>query len=134
MDNMISKYPTLKVFRNGKVQRYEYRGQRSVDAFTNFVRQQMKSSLNEYTNKDEFKPDVSEHNNDNVIQCYIVDCYSLLIRTLFKNNQIQLISDFAIVVFLVVLVFTHCESNVEYFEKRYLIGYIVSTPWLQGGL
>jgi len=77
MDNMISKYPTLKVFRNGKVQRYEYRGQRSVDAFTNFVRQQMKSSLNEYTNKDEFKPDTGKRTIVGYFESKLSDQYKV---------------------------------------------------------
>jgi len=48
LENQISKYPTIKVFRNGKPQRFEYRGQRSVDAFSKFVREQMKPSWREF--------------------------------------------------------------------------------------
>uniref|UniRef100_UPI00358F539F endoplasmic reticulum resident protein 44 isoform X2 n=1 Tax=Myxine glutinosa TaxID=7769 RepID=UPI00358F539F len=36
----ISKYPTMKVFKNGRMMRKEYRAQRSVSAITDFVRQQ----------------------------------------------------------------------------------------------
>ncbi|KAJ7340086.1 Endoplasmic reticulum resident protein 44 [Desmophyllum pertusum] len=44
----ITKYPTLKVWRNSQVTRREYRGQRSVDAFSNYVREQMKSKIIEF--------------------------------------------------------------------------------------
>uniref|UniRef100_A0AAY5F462 Thioredoxin domain-containing protein n=1 Tax=Electrophorus electricus TaxID=8005 RepID=A0AAY5F462_ELEEL len=36
----ISKYPTLKLFRNGLMMKREYRGQRSVTAIADFIRQQ----------------------------------------------------------------------------------------------
>lgn len=36
----ISKYPTLKLFRNGMMMKREYRGQRSVVAIADFIRQQ----------------------------------------------------------------------------------------------
>ncbi|XP_019638105.1 PREDICTED: endoplasmic reticulum resident protein 44-like isoform X2 [Branchiostoma belcheri] len=41
----ISKYPTLKLFRNGRVQKREYRGQRSVEAFKEYIEEQMKSNI-----------------------------------------------------------------------------------------
>ncbi|XP_031572662.1 endoplasmic reticulum resident protein 44-like [Actinia tenebrosa] len=44
----ITKYPTLKLWRNGESSRREYRGQRSVDAFTNYLRNQMKSIVEEF--------------------------------------------------------------------------------------
>lgn len=36
----ITKYPTLKLFRNGMMMKREYRGQRSVTAIADFIRQQ----------------------------------------------------------------------------------------------
>eukprot|EP00795_Rhopilema_esculentum_P013250 gene13250-4080_t len=60
-DNAISKYPTLKIFRNGKPMRKEYRGQRSVDAFTNFIRKEMKPSVKEYHSKEDFTPDTKRN-------------------------------------------------------------------------
>ncbi|XP_040209275.1 endoplasmic reticulum resident protein 44 [Rana temporaria] len=36
----ISKYPTLKLFRNGMMMKREYRGQRSVTAIADYIRQQ----------------------------------------------------------------------------------------------
>ncbi|KAL5005569.1 hypothetical protein ScPMuIL_016727 [Solemya velum] len=41
----ISKYPTLKLFRNGNVLKKEYRGQRSVDALSDYLREQMKNPI-----------------------------------------------------------------------------------------
>lgn len=38
----ISKYPTLKLFRNGMMMKREYRGQRSVTAIADYIRQQKK--------------------------------------------------------------------------------------------
>ena len=46
--------------------RKEYRGQRSVDAFTNFVRTQMKSSIKEFHSSEDFKPEVRAFNFANV--------------------------------------------------------------------
>ncbi|XP_035437059.1 endoplasmic reticulum resident protein 44 [Spodoptera frugiperda] len=37
----ITKYPTLKMFRNGVAAKKEYRGQRSVDAFAEFIKKQL---------------------------------------------------------------------------------------------
>ncbi|XP_002736479.1 endoplasmic reticulum resident protein 44-like [Saccoglossus kowalevskii] len=42
----ISKYPTLKLFRNGRVAKREYRGQRSRDAFQTYIRNQVKDPIN----------------------------------------------------------------------------------------
>ncbi len=36
----ITKYPTLKYVQNGMVAKREYRGQRSAEAFVNFVKEQ----------------------------------------------------------------------------------------------
>ena len=44
----ISKYPTLKMFRNGEMVKKEYRGQRSADALAEFVRSQLKESVVEH--------------------------------------------------------------------------------------
>ena len=41
----VSKYPTIKMFRNGQLIKREYRGQRSVEAITQFVREQVKDPL-----------------------------------------------------------------------------------------
>lgn len=43
--NSVSKYPTIKLFRNGKALRREYRGQRSVEAFRAYIKQQMKPAV-----------------------------------------------------------------------------------------
>ena len=44
----ISKYPTLKAVRNGQLFKKEYRGQRSAEAFVNFVREQLVDPLKEF--------------------------------------------------------------------------------------
>ena len=41
----ISKYPTIKLWRNSQQARREYRGERSVDAFKNFVEEQLKDPI-----------------------------------------------------------------------------------------
>ncbi|KAG7188632.1 hypothetical protein KM043_008258 [Ampulex compressa] len=44
----ISKYPTLKVIRNGQPLKKEYRGQRSSDAFVDFIRKQLQDPIKEF--------------------------------------------------------------------------------------
>jgi endoplasmic reticulum resident protein 44 len=46
----ISKYPTLKVLRNGQPTKREYRGQRSSDAFLEFVKKQLEDPIKEFHN------------------------------------------------------------------------------------
>lgn len=43
----ITKYPTLKLVRNGSVLKKEYRGQRSVDAITSHIRDLLKDQVEE---------------------------------------------------------------------------------------
>ncbi|KAF4533117.1 hypothetical protein B566_EDAN003837 [Ephemera danica] len=43
----ITKYPTLKVFRNGQVTKREYRGQRSAEALLNYVKKQLEDPIKE---------------------------------------------------------------------------------------
>ncbi|XP_015279050.1 PREDICTED: endoplasmic reticulum resident protein 44 [Gekko japonicus] len=43
----ISKYPTLKLFRNGMMMKREYRGQRSVTAIADYIRQQKSNPIRE---------------------------------------------------------------------------------------
>ncbi|XP_063055738.1 endoplasmic reticulum resident protein 44 [Engraulis encrasicolus] len=60
----ISKYPTLKLFRNGMMMKREYRGQRSVVAIADFIRQQKvqhiveMKSLEELTTVDRSKRNI----------------------------------------------------------------------------
>lgn len=44
----ITKYPTLKLLRNGLPAKREYRGQRSVEAFTKFVQKQLEDPVKEF--------------------------------------------------------------------------------------
>ncbi|XP_077454724.1 endoplasmic reticulum resident protein 44 [Stigmatopora argus] len=51
----ISKYPTLKLFRNGMMMKREYRGQRSVAAIAEFIRQQQVDPVKEIQSAEEIK-------------------------------------------------------------------------------
>lgn len=44
----ITKYPTLKVVRNGQLTKREYRGQRSAEAFLEFVKKQLEDPIKEF--------------------------------------------------------------------------------------
>lgn len=44
----ITKYPTLKVLRNGQPTKREYRGQRSADAFLEYVKKQLEDPIKEF--------------------------------------------------------------------------------------
>ncbi|KAM7348871.1 endoplasmic reticulum protein 44 isoform 1-T1 [Cochliomyia hominivorax] len=44
----ITKYPTLKIVRNGQLSKREYRGQRSAEAFLEFVKKQLEDPIKEF--------------------------------------------------------------------------------------
>lgn len=44
----ITKYPTLKIIRNGQPTKREYRGQRSAEAFLDFVKKQLEDPIKEF--------------------------------------------------------------------------------------
>jgi endoplasmic reticulum resident protein 44 len=44
----ITKYPTLKIVRNGETAKKEYRGQRSADAFLEYVKKQLEDPIKEF--------------------------------------------------------------------------------------
>lgn len=46
----ITKYPTLKVLRNGQPTKREYRGARTVEAFTEFIKKQLEDPIREFQN------------------------------------------------------------------------------------
>ncbi|KAF1591077.1 UNVERIFIED_CONTAM: Endoplasmic reticulum resident protein 44, partial [Eudyptes robustus] len=48
----VNKYPTLKLFRHGQLVKKEYRGQRSVDAFTDFIKKQIESTVKHISEED----------------------------------------------------------------------------------
>lgn len=57
----ITKYPTLKVIRNGQPAKREYRGQRSVEAFVEFVKKQLEDPIKEFHDINDLKNlDVSQ--------------------------------------------------------------------------
>jgi len=93
--NSISKYPTIKLFRNGVALRKEYRGSRSVNAFSAYIKQQLKPpvvdvlepedlKLNEertsfvgyFTAKDNEAYKIFQQLADEVFET--VDCYACL--------------------------------------------------------
>lgn len=41
----ISKYPTLKLFRDGQIMKKEYRGQRSAESLASFIKDQLKENV-----------------------------------------------------------------------------------------
>lgn len=51
----ITKYPTLKVIRNGQPAKREYRGQRSVTAFHEFIKKQLEDPIVEFFDLSELK-------------------------------------------------------------------------------
>ncbi|XP_075220570.1 endoplasmic reticulum protein 44 isoform X2 [Lycorma delicatula] len=51
----VTKYPTLKVIRNGQPAKREYRGQRSVEAFFNFVKKQLEDPIKEFKELSDLK-------------------------------------------------------------------------------
>lgn len=56
----ISKYPTLKLVLNGKPMKKEFRGQRSVEAISNHVRDLMKDPVTSIITSAEFAEKVDE--------------------------------------------------------------------------
>ena len=44
----ITKYPTVKYVKNGVLGKKEYRGQRSAQAFLDFVKDQIKNPVEEF--------------------------------------------------------------------------------------
>jgi hypothetical protein len=51
----ITKYPTLKVIRNGQPTKREYRGQRSAEAFLSFIQKQLADPIKEFADLKELK-------------------------------------------------------------------------------
>ncbi|VDM59506.1 unnamed protein product [Angiostrongylus costaricensis] len=49
----VNKYPTMKVFVNGELIQKEYRSTRSVEALTNFVKYQLSTAINEFSNEEQ---------------------------------------------------------------------------------
>lgn len=52
----ISKYPTIKYITNGVLAKREYRGQRSVESFVEFVRKELEPPIKEFTTIDNLLP------------------------------------------------------------------------------
>ncbi|CAL1297938.1 unnamed protein product, partial [Larinioides sclopetarius] len=77
----INKYPTLKLLRNGKLMKREYRGQRSLEALVEHVRDLMKDPVKELvTDEDIEKVDV----NKRKVVIYIPDKTSPVYEVFLK--------------------------------------------------
>lgn len=61
----ISKYPTLKLFRNGMMMKREYRGQRSASALADYIRQQKLDPIREVSDLEDLK--VLDRSKRNII-------------------------------------------------------------------
>jgi len=80
LQNAVSKYPTLKIYRDGKALRKEYRGQRSVDAFSQFIKQHLKPSVTDVTKLEDMKVD----ENTNTVIAYFEGKGSPIYKTFEK--------------------------------------------------
>ncbi|KAF8373060.1 erp-44.2, partial [Pristionchus pacificus] len=49
----VNKYPTMKVFVNGELVTKEYRSTRSVEALTDFVKQQLQTAMHEFSSEEQ---------------------------------------------------------------------------------
>ncbi|XP_013787956.2 endoplasmic reticulum resident protein 44-like, partial [Limulus polyphemus] len=64
----ITKYPTLKLLRNGKVMKREYRGQRSADAIAEYIRDLLKDPIIEIKEQKDFD---NIHENKRTVLGYL---------------------------------------------------------------
>lgn len=65
----ITKYPTLKLFRNGQPSRKEYRGRRSLEAIVEFIKEQLDDPIQEF---DDLKKLVDLDNKKRIIIGYFI--------------------------------------------------------------
>merc|ERR1739848_461813 len=63
----VNKYPTMKLFRRGTVAKREYRGARSVDAFREYLEDQMRSPLIIFKTNAEFENGGQPDENGNKV-------------------------------------------------------------------
>ncbi|KAE9547801.1 hypothetical protein FO519_008988 [Halicephalobus sp. NKZ332] len=54
----VNKYPTLKMFRYGEAIKKEYRGQRSMDALSDFVKKQIESTVKHFTSPEDLSQNI----------------------------------------------------------------------------
>ncbi|VDK44841.1 unnamed protein product [Anisakis simplex] len=64
----VTKYPTLKLFRNGELVKKEYRGQRSVEALKEYMQSQLKSNINTLASESELSSSIK--NDDRNVVAY----------------------------------------------------------------
>jgi len=51
----VRKYPTLKLFRDGRMLKQEYRGERSVSSIVHYIRDQVGNGIKEFVSLNELK-------------------------------------------------------------------------------
>uniref|UniRef100_A0A915PHN3 Thioredoxin domain-containing protein n=1 Tax=Setaria digitata TaxID=48799 RepID=A0A915PHN3_9BILA len=66
----VSKYPTMKVFINGELANKEYRSTRSVEALTAFVKQQLSSSIRDFSDSKDLEQQMDKSKR-NVIAYFV---------------------------------------------------------------
>ncbi|XP_033629066.1 endoplasmic reticulum resident protein 44-like [Asterias rubens] len=78
----ITKYPTLKMFRNGQLAKREYRAQRSKDAFVKYLKEQMADPIVRMQTQDDLKKiDESKRNIIAYFKSPNTNEYAILRRT-----------------------------------------------------
>ncbi|PKU48861.1 hypothetical protein llap_832 [Limosa lapponica baueri] len=117
----ISKYPTLKLFRNGMMMKREYRGQRSVTAIADYIRQQKSNpirevqDLEEISSLDENAPDMvylGSLTNFDLFYAWTQDkCVPLVREITFENGE-ELTEEG-----LPFLILFHMKDDLESLEK-----------------
>ncbi|KAH8369170.1 hypothetical protein KR009_003255 [Drosophila setifemur] len=65
----IMKYPTLKILRHGMISKQEYRGQRSVDGFIQFVQRELEDPIKEFHSIQELQS--TEIGDGLVVGCFM---------------------------------------------------------------
>lgn len=86
----ITKYPTLKIIRNGQPAKREYRGQRSADAFATFVKEQLEDPIKEFTTLSEL---LNLESNKRIIIGKKQFTKSLFSGKYYKTFQVTLIEE-----------------------------------------
>ena len=76
----ISKYPTIKLWRNGQPARREYRGERSVEAFKNYVEEQLKDPIHYVDNLRDLEERHAENKKSIIGNIFIIQVILFLLR------------------------------------------------------
>ena len=74
----ITKYPTIKYISNGQTGKKEYRGQRSAQAFLDFVKEQIKSPVDEFDDLQDLMKLEEKHQ-------YVIGYFDRSVMLIYKN-------------------------------------------------